>query len=483
MRPRQLIPLAVLLLIALHLPHAMASAETGSPANVFDPSRTPVRPVPSNRWTTGYLQPAHILHDSTGVSGEPGDAPFFHELAIVGNYLFTATGQGMMVFDLSNPLRPFAYPYADASKLAPFWAHSDKDFYVTSIAVPSGDHTVTITGAEDFGLLIWDTRSKRDVRVHYQDSGVFVRNVYAASLNGHDVAFVLDGKDLRVYHLDTAQAYRNCLEAYGCPGVYRGNLETGVSSLVSYVSGAGNYLVHRSLTTVSIFDVSNLPAVTSPPHPASLPMKSALPPIQAPLKLRSDLPGVTYVGELAMWTYRDKYYLAVAAGNASRQGETRIYDVSCIASSKPCALPAPLAVYSTPDPSNPVPPLTLDVSFYKDGRPFLYVGTSVISSGQPPVCAPQREYLFDMSHPASATEITPKVHPKGYWGWYYEPCDGYNGTAPRHAMLRGSVLYRVANSFLDSHLLTAPPPTVEIFADGFESGSTSAWSGTSLGRL
>lgn len=462
MRPRQLIPLAVLLLIALHLPHARASAETGSPTKVFDPSRTPVRPAPPTHWTGGLLRPSGILLDSTGISGEPSDSPFIHELALSGPYLFAATGMGLYTIDVSKPT-PLRYPYADASSLAPIWGHSDKNFFITSVASPPGTSNLVVTGAEDFGLLIWNTANKGNVKIHYQDSDTFVRNVYAATIDRRHFAFAVDGKDLRAYDMTAASSLHRCADpGMRCPAVYLGILESGATTN-AYVTGSGRFVVYRNLSRVTIFAASWADGR-----------------LTLTAKLVGQLSDFTYLGELALWSHGGRHYLAVAVGNLARQGEVRIHDVSCIASPGLCALSSPTA-YPTPDASSTVPPLTLDVSFNKDGRPYLYIGTSVISSAKP-ICTPQREYLFDVNATTRATEITPKVHPSGYWGWYYEPCYGYNYTAPRHALVHGSTLYRAAFGFLDSHLITSPLPTVEIFSDGFESGSTSAWSGTSLGR-
>lgn len=487
----------------------------GAPLGVFVASRTPARTVPPDRWD--FLRPVQLsnkcstcpIEDSTGVQGEPGDTPFFHELDIVGNYLFTATGQGMLIYNITDPQRPTRFRYVDASNLLGppdskgCWGFSDKNFFISSISVPKGNSNVAVTGAEDFGVIAWDTSTKNEVTAHYQDCSIFARAVYAAGIGNRDFAFVVGGKNLRLYDLTAAAGYSYCNEpAESCPGVFKGTVASG-SSTNAYVTGVGKYVFYRNQVSLKIFDMS-----TAASFPATSPA----------VKLQAPLTGVTAVGEATMWKQGSKFYLAFPVGNASHQGELRVYDVSCIATSGGCAgLPSPWT-YPTPDASVGVVPLTIDASSDGSGKPYLYVGTTTISRAANPVCVPQREYFFDASDPADLVELTPKVHPDGYWGWYYEPCFGYNSVAPRHAKMKGNVLYRAAYSILDSHQVSTdpeprvtaveadvdeafvcsqvtftaigasgqPPLSLEwridadtlIFNDGFESGTTTAWSQT-----
>lgn len=435
---------------------AMTSSAESPFAGVFDQSRTPAKPVPADRW--GSLQPVKILpgSDTTWIRGEPGDNPRYHDLTIVNGYLFTATGQGMEIWSVTDPDRPARIVYADGSSLAPVWGFSDKNFFITSISVPNGNSNVAVTGAEDFGLIVWNTTVKNGAVVHYQDSSVFVRNVYAAGIGTRDFAFALDGKDLRVYDLTAAAGYTKCVQSNGCPGVSKGALASG-TSVNAHVSGTGDYVVFRNLAEVKIYNVSSIASSI----------------FLLPVKLSGTLSGFTYLGETEMWEYAGKVFLAIAVGNSSRQGEVWVYDVSCVKNAGSCTLPSPV-VYSTPDASNAVPPLNVDASFGANGKPYLYVGTNVIGVASNPVCVGQREYFYDASDVAHMSELTPKVSGKPYWGWYYEPCYGYNAMAPRHARFDGNVLYRASYSFLDSHRLLEESRD-DIFEDGFESGDTSRW--------
>ncbi len=78
-------------------------------------------------------------------------------------------------------------------------------------------------------------------------------------------------------------------------------------------------------------------------------------------------------------------------------------------------------------------------------------------------CTAQREYLFDVSNPSNPEEITPKVHPDGYWGWYYEGCStGFNWVSGRGGAFSGEYFYRAALSVLDAHRLAqAVAPTAD----------------------
>ncbi len=422
------------------------------PLGLFEPSRTPARRVPQDRWD--FLQPVRLTNkcatcpiaDSTSIRGEPGDRPFFHALDIEGNVLFTATGQGMMLYNISNPAAPTQFRFVDASEKAPVWGFTDKNFLLTSISVPAGNSNLAVTGVEDLGIIIWNTTTKNNVEAHYQDSDTFVRNVYATGIGLRDFAFAVDGKDLRLYDMTAASSLAGCHEpAESCPGVSKGILASG-SSTSAYVTGVGKYVFYRNLLSLKVFDMST--AASFPGTPPAV-------------KLQANLSGVTAIGEAAMWRQASKFFLALPVGNPARQGELWVYDVSCIASPGGCSgLPSPVT-YSTPDASVAVVPLTVDVSFDGSGKPYLYVGTTTITRAANPICVPQREYFFDASDPTNLIELTPKVHPGGYWGWYYEPCFGFNAMAPRHARMKGNVLYRAAFGFLDSHQVsTVPEPRV-----------------------
>ena len=423
------------------------SPRPGVAPSVFDPSRTPVKPVPADRW--GELRPWRILKDTTWLRGEPGDTPRYHDLVVTGGYLFTATGQGMETYGVTDPDRPRIASYADGSTLAPVWGFTDKNFFLTSI--DASDDELVVTGAEDFGLIVWNTSAKGAPRVHYQDASEYVRSVAVVRAGGKRLAYATSHSRLLAYGLDAAAGLDRCVEP--CPGVKLGVVATGSAS--ASVSAFGRWVVYRDATRIRIFDADPASAADF-------------------LRLSATLTGVTAAGEASGWEYRGRLYLAVAVANASRRGELWIYDVTCVKAGA-CALPPPVK-YSTPDLSAPVQPLNVDVSFSADGTPYVYVGTNVIGVASNPVCVEQREYLFEARDIHALRDVTPRAG-GFYWGWYYEPCYGFNATAPRHAVLKGNVLYRTGYSFLDSHLLAPAPPVTLVFEDGFESGDTSRWNG------
>jgi len=444
----------------------LAAAAPKEPELVFEPYRTPARSVEASRWGE-RLQPVtltgdarRVLGDSTHVDGEPGDTPFWHALAVEGDYLFTATGQGMKLYDISAPTAPIAFGFVDASEEITWWHFTDKNSFITSIGVPEGNSNVVVTGAEDFGFIVWDTSNKGDVGYHYGDSDVYVRYLYVAAIGARAYAFALSGGTVRLYDLTAAAALDSCHEQdQSCPGVSKGVVMSGSSASVA-IGGTGDFVVYRNLVSISILDASNI---------------SSFPGGSPPIKLTGTLSGISGTGETVMWEYGGSHYLAIPV-KVGTAGKLWVYDVSCITNAGACTLPTP-TVYST---SSVVAPTTVSVSFGADGKPYLYVGSTQIFGN----CVPQREYLYDASDPAALVELTPQGHPEGYWGWYYEDCGappqggpGFNAFAPRGGRLGpGDVLYRAGFSILDSHQLLAPPPDPSlVFADGFESGDTSAW--------
>src|SRR6202035_5079592 len=148
---------------------------------------------------------------------------------------------------------------------------------------------------------------------------------------------------------------------------------------------------------------------------------------------------------LAMWKGGTHYYLGLRTSNyACPSGPTvnkaRIYDVSCIASG-PCSLGNPVWSTVLPDEGTP----NYFVTYSQSGAsPFLYFGSDNKCSG-----GLQREWLFDVSNPAAARDITP---PGGYWGWYYRGgLTGFNLVMPRRGKFVGNYFYRARLSIMDIH--------------------------------
>ncbi len=137
---------------------------------------TPAAPVPSARWSSSpTLQPDTIIGDSTSFTGHSdphdGNTLFYNALDIEGNYLYTATGQGMQVIDLSPAsgplLRSYLYGWISGSAF-PIWNYSDKDWYIKQIDAPEGDTSVVTLGMEEQGFAIVRTTDPSNAVVAYQ---------------------------------------------------------------------------------------------------------------------------------------------------------------------------------------------------------------------------------------------------------------------------------------------------------------------------
>lgn len=451
-------------------------------ATAFAQSQSPGRPVPEDRW--GALRPVLyancselriskpcMMGDVTRLNPleEPGDRPFYHDLAVGGDYIFTATGQGMRIFKVTDPRRPSPFRYVDASEQVSKrtqgtaaggqWTFTDKNFFLSSISVPGENHNIVATGNEEFGFIAWDTTDKGAVTYRYQDAEPFVRDAYAAPISGREYAITLDNAaTLRVYDLTAIAGLSKCYEQDdSCPGAFVRELARG-KGIGGAIAGQGNFVAYRNHLRVQILDFRDVRTTN--------------------VRLDAALSGFTHVGELAIWQDGGSYFLALAAG-VGGDGKTLVYDVGCITGPGRCSLPAPM-VYDTPAGAGNALSLTVDFSRSSDGTPYLFVGSTQTGT----VCAPQRSYLFDASDPFALVDLTPRVHPDGYWSWYDEACVGYNRTAPRHAVVQGTTLYRAGYSILDSHSIGGPrpiePPVApeSIFSDGFETGDVSAWSGS-----
>jgi hypothetical protein len=180
---------------------------------------------------------------------------------------------------------------------------------------------------------------------------------------------------------------------------------------------------------------------------------------------------------VALWKQDASYYLGAAV--FARAGgvnwiEGRIYDVSCIQTS--------CSGLGTPVWQEILGPQTSGVNFVtfsrSDKTPFLYFGNENRLTG-----GPQREWLYDVRVPSQPLEVTPDgvctlftcpgfptITPTDYWSWYYQGNPtGFANVGPRRGKFHGQQFYRAGWSIFDVHRL------VSIFADGFESGDTSAW--------
>lgn len=427
----------------------------------FDPDKSPIEEAPSERWIGSQLEPVAIYGDNADfdVDNDPVFAQsFYHDLDVAGRYLFAAAGRNLEVYDLgslpSRPNRPRSRRTARTT--LPFWGATDNggSFFVNHVRAATDDLVAVSVGVQ--GFTIWDMRNKSAPEVHYQDRGISARQIHVVPDGGTFWAFVAHagtGGGLIRYNLSAATSLDHCLDdspgQTNCGSVYQG--EVGSFSGITSLAGSGAFVAVIPpgvvSSNVTLYDMSQ--------------------PLDPAIKLSGTIGTFPDIAtDLALWRSRGHLYLA-----AQFPATTKIYDVSCAMAAGPCSLGAPINTLSTPDPTGGNE-TTLSAST-TGSRDFLYVGNSRRSG-----CAPQREYLFDVTSPAAAFDVSPSVSSAGYWGWYYMDCaTGFNNIKPWRGYFHGDVFYRAAHSGLDAHRLvggTAP----DLFADGFESGDVSAWDAT-----
>jgi PKD repeat protein len=404
-----------------------------APLSMAGAAGTPAQPVPSDRW--GTLQPAGILGDSTAFAGHSdpvrGNVREYFDVDIENGYLFAATGQGMAIFDLRTnpaPALPLSYIYGWIDSGAfPVWNYSDKDWYIKEVDAPPGVDSVVALGMEEQGFAVVNTVMKGGPVVAYQGM-LDISWVHAFTSGGSQLAYAVERNNGKIhrFNLSAAAGMTKCVETppvVSCPGVYMGEV-TGFGAGNRDLQGMGGFVV---TTRIGGSGNTRIYSIADPAAPV----------------LRLQIPGGTLSG--VVWPQGSSWYLARLA----QTGQIVIQDVSCIAGSGACTDAPVLATV-------PLGTTQLYVKLSVDGgRPYIYVGSDDLGT-----CVPQREYLFDLSNPAAPVELTPKVHPAGYWGWYYMNCPtGFNLIGPRRARVYNGVLYRAAYNLMDAHRLqTGPVP-------------------------
>lgn len=449
------------------------------PSYALKGSGYPADPVPGPgqnggpRWnSTSTLQPALIMYDSTKFAGHSdpkhGDTLEFHALDIENGMLFAATGQGLQIFNVNsgpngNPLS-YIYGYFSSGSF-PGWEHvGDKDWFITHLDAPANNSSVVGLGMDVQGFSVINTASPAGPIVAYVGKDGFTKftQVYAVNSAGADWAYVLDSDgNIYRFNMSVAATMTRCLDntpGTACPGVYKGK-HSAMGAGWSSIAGTGKFMVtgaRAGAGKISIWDVSD------PASPAQL--------------MQLTLPG----RGVALWQSGSSYYLA----RVDLRNNLTIHDVSCIAGGACSSAPQVWTSTLAAPTSNPLAYVTASQDA---GRAYLYVGGDDLGT-----CLPQREHILDVSNPSSPQELTPKLHPDGYWGWYYQNCTetGYNLVGPRIGKVFKGHLYRAAMSILDAHKIgQAGPPvanfswpsTLEIYPDtpvqftDLSSGSPNTW--------
>jgi len=465
-RTRTTTCLAVLAMLLLAVvPAAGQNCSVGSPAFAAD----------NRLW--GSLRPGDVdgsltnpvrlaaERDSTFYDGHglPGPSmPLYSGVDIENGWIFTSTVSGFQIWDASgvNAEKPQRLSSVDlrTSGCTPntaFWATvpecSEVRHFIWDLdAPPNKDDVLAVAGMGPVGLAIVDTSNKTSPRLLYQDSGTGAvapdgSQVRALTIGGRDYAFFASESGLYRYDMTSARSLNKCLQSSGtCTGVAKGRVG-GFSTAAIFLdalstSGGRHFLVSSSLTYEFGFRLWD---VTNPENPTTQRL------------LTNEV-----IYGLALWEQSGQQYLALHV-----DGGGRIYNVTgCLASG--CAsLPAPIwtGSWSTYGQA-PVGATRLFVTFSRSAStPFLYFGQNGQCNG-----GRQREFLFDISNPASPIEITPDAtftvanQTIDYWGWYYPgngPGVGYSRVSPRVAKFKGPVLYRVGYTVFDTHVWTQATPT------------------------
>ncbi|HET6986929.1 MAG TPA: PKD domain-containing protein [Kribbella sp.] len=309
---------------------------------------------------------------------------------------------------------------------------------------PAGNSGILALSLGEMGFAIVNTSNPGSPVVPYHAVGPIASSsagtgqVYAVRAAGTDWAYVINAANRVVrFNMTAAAGLHACVEtppATVCPNVYKGYTSTLGTSTWASIHGVGNFLA----TGNSWGGGAKIWSLSDPAAPAQL------------LQINANAVGV------AMWQSGSSYYLATLSNNKV----LTIRDVSCITggacSSAPVVWEKALTAPTTAS-------LLFVTVSQAAGRTYLYVGGNDLGS-----CVAQREYLFDVTTPATASldDLTPKIHPDGYWGWYYQDCStGFNLVGPRIAKVyqstTGTHLYRAAYSLLDAHTINVQsgPPT------------------------
>lgn len=437
------------------LAFAALFALTASPCLLaqFDPAKSPVDLPPLARYTGSEMEPVAVLGDNSDFDVDNSLAfgqSFFHDLDIAGGYLFAAAGRNFEIYDIS-PIPSTANNF-EAQRVGrntlPFWGNADGggSFFLNFIRAANDD--LVAIGMEDQGFSVWNTSNKRSPSVHYQDKGVLAKKMHLVFKNGSHWAFVAHAGSqggLFLYNVSAASNLNFCLDdspsSTPCSGVFQG--EIGNRFGVTALDGFGDYV-----------------AVVEPGLSGSVDILDVDSPLSPTTKLTGNLAPASSeaVTDVALWQDAGKLYLAaVIVVGPTSTSTVRIYDVTCATTPGSCGLPGAMVSIPASDPTGGTQSTITHSS--TGSREFLHVGNSRRSG-----CAAQREYLFDVTAPTNAFDISPAVDPAGYWGWFYMDCaTGFNNVKPWRGYFFGDTFYRAAHSSLDVHRLAGASPPVSSF--------------------
>jgi hypothetical protein len=444
----------------------LATEEPASGANKT-PAQLPPGTGADARWNaSSSIKPELTMEDFTWFAGHSdpanGNIRLFHAVDIENGILFAATGQGLEIFDIrQGPTvseSSYIYGYFTGGSFPGWYFAGDADWFVNFLDAPAGNSNILALSMDLEGFSIVNTTSPGTpvVAYHAVSPIVSTSQVYAVRAADIDWAYALNQESQVVrFNLSAASGMVRCREAppvISCPNVYKGVVSSlGTSWLALH--GAGTFLATGKWQQGGLIKIWSLADPASP---------SPLLQINAPAM------------GLAMWQSGSSYYLA----RIDTAKKLWIHDVSCVKDGVCTNAPV---VWSQQLTSPSV--LKYVTVSQTAGKTYLYLGGDDLGA-----CVPQREYLFDVTSPAATShdDLTPKIDPDGYWGWYYQDCStGFNLVGPRigkvYASTKGTHLYRAAMSILDAHTVVSQgvPPAAS-FSFSPVSPETAIYPGTEV---
>jgi len=453
----------ILLVGGFAAPSAAQSCSDDLTCGILD-CRSPASGVPSTLW--GDLQPVDTGQlpadrDNTDwtefISGshtytQPHWLAFDIEQGADGHpWMYAAITYGLELWDLANPTAPVRVARFGRDSFIN-WPTDPHEFSpVRWVDAPTGDPTVVAVGlAGGAGLAVFASTPPSAPKAKYADGNKTILQVYADRIGATEYSFsATNGEGIAIHNLTVAKNLTSsCSEDTAVSsrcGVYVGSL--GNRTSYSYVSGVSNSTSTSEWiaasgggrTGVEIWNASN------PKTPFHV----------------LDLVSSSYAHGLALWRQGTRYYLGVRISVDGTTTQAQIYDVSCISSNSCSSAPKPIWTKNLPNDGGELYTVTHSES---GGRQFLYYGHgNRCNEGL------QSEWLFDVTAPSGAFDITPPaglVNGKktGYWGWYYRRNPtGFNLVAPQMGLFHGVYFYRAGYSIFDIHTLSGPQPPVADF--------------------
>jgi MYXO-CTERM domain-containing protein len=174
---------------------------------------------------------------------------------------------------------------------------------------------------------------------------------------------------------------------------------------------------------------------------------------------------------VALWRSGSSYYMAIRLLSGSR-----IYDLTCLATSSCSTLASPLWSADL----GSVSQLMFMTHSRSNGEDFLYVTNPTRTS-----IGVQDEWLYRVTNPSAPVDITPPAvlvegELTGYWGWYYRRNPtGFNWIRSMMGKFHGKHFFRAAYGIFDVHEYIPPaaPP------DGGSGTGVDAGSGAADGAV